>query len=61
MKIICGPDFLNYDNIEPNLFDINALMEELNEHQLRPGETLSVDEIQRLVSNNFTDAKQGAN
>ena len=32
MKIICGPDFLNYDNIEPNLFDINALMEELNEH-----------------------------
>ena len=32
MKIICGPDFLNYENIEPNLFDMNALMTELNDH-----------------------------
>lgn len=46
MKILCGPSVLNFDNVPENLFDLDALIEELQEeYQLRPSETMSVDEI----------------
>jgi len=46
MKITCGPEVLNFNNVPENLFDLDALIEELQEeYQLRPSETMSVDEI----------------
>jgi hypothetical protein len=46
MKILCGAEVLNFDNVPENLFDLDALIEELQEeYQLRPSETMSVDEI----------------
>ena len=29
MKILCGAEVLNFDNVPENLFDLDALIEEL--------------------------------
>jgi hypothetical protein len=55
MKIIAGAVFLEYNTVPENIFDLSALMEELEDYNIQPSETLSHQDIQRLVSNNFTD------
>ena len=45
MKIIAGAEFLEYNSVPENLFDMDALMEELGDYKIQFSETLSQQDI----------------
>lgn len=45
MKIIAGQDFLSFDNIPDDLFDLDALMGELSDYNIQVSDTLSQYDI----------------
>ena len=55
MHVLCGQDFQNQ---QENLFDIKKLLNELNLFKINVSESFTLNELIRILCNNFTKTLQ---